>query len=109
MGPLTLTLTLALPSTLDPPPPAAGDGESTMNSRTTNPRWLAPVVLRDGRSSRASDVFSFAIIMWEMLTWQIPYTGYFSLQVRGVRWWAGEAINTPGCQGGPGCRGGQCR
>ena len=44
------------------------------------PRWLAPEVLREGRQSRASDVFSFAIIMWEMLTWQIPYTGYFSLQ-----------------------------
>ena len=59
----------------------AGDGESATHSRTTNPRWLAPEVLRNGRSSRASDVFSFAVIMWEMLTWQIPYTGYFSLQV----------------------------
>jgi hypothetical protein len=39
-------------------------------------------VLRTGKSSRASDVFSFAIIMWEMLTWQVPYTGYFSVQVR---------------------------
>ncbi len=35
-----------------------------------------------GKSSKSSDVFSFAIIMWEVLTWQVPYTGYFSVQVR---------------------------
>eukprot|EP00798_Chlamydomonas_sp_ICE-L_P010698 gene10698-12394_t len=58
-----------------------GDEASMLTSRTTNPRWLAPEVLRQGRSSRSADVFSLAIIMWEMLTWQIPYTGYFSVQV----------------------------
>eukprot|EP00955_Chlamydomonas_euryale_P106071 365679-Chlamydomonas_euryale.AAC.31 len=58
-----------------------GDHESAETNRTSNPRWLAPEVLKEGCSSRAADVFSFAIIMWEMLTWQIPYTGYFSLQV----------------------------
>ncbi len=34
--------------------------------------------------------------MWEMLTWQIPYTGYFSLQVgAGMR----------DMEGGDGCKG----
>ncbi|GAX81452.1 hypothetical protein CEUSTIGMA_g8881.t1 [Chlamydomonas eustigma] len=60
-----------------------GEGRecTDVSNRTTNPRWLAPEVLIAGISSRASDVFSFSIIMWEMLTLQIPYTGYFSLQV----------------------------
>lgn len=36
-----------------------------------------------------SDVFSFAVIMWELLTWQVPYTGYYSVQVQLVCWLAG--------------------
>ncbi|KAL6750590.1 kinase-like domain-containing protein [Haematococcus lacustris] len=56
-------------------------GGAVQNGRTTNPRWLAPEVLRTGRSSKAADIFSFGIIMWELLTWQVPYTGYYSVQV----------------------------
>ena len=52
-----------------------------MLSKTTNPRWTAPEVIRESAIGTAGDVYSFAIIMWEMLTWQIPYTGYFSVQV----------------------------
>ena len=53
-------------------------GEETRNSTATaggasNPRWLAPEILRGGRPTAASDVFSFGIIMWEMLTWKLPW------------------------------------
>ncbi|KIZ02469.1 LIM domain kinase 1 [Monoraphidium neglectum] len=49
---------------------------------TTNPRWVAPEAMHTRRISKASDVYSFAIIMYEvggvtdggrMLTWTMPY------------------------------------
>ena len=52
-----------------------------MLSKTTNPRWTAPEVIRDSQIGTAGDVYSFAIIMWEMLTWQQPYEEMMSVQV----------------------------
>ncbi|KAK9834224.1 hypothetical protein WJX84_003009, partial [Apatococcus fuscideae] len=39
----------------------------------TNPRWLAPEVLSGDDYGTAADVYSFGIIMWELLMWQIPW------------------------------------
>lgn len=50
-------------------------------SRSTNPRWSAPEVIRDSKVSKAADVYSFAIIMWELLTWQQPFEDMMSIQV----------------------------
>lgn len=54
---------------------------SAATSQTADPRWLAPEALARGRISRASDVFAFAMVMWEMLTWQEPYAGMSITQV----------------------------
>ncbi|GAX75257.1 hypothetical protein CEUSTIGMA_g2702.t1 [Chlamydomonas eustigma] len=56
-------------------------GGNIMLSKTTNPRWTAPEVIRDSQIGPAGDVYSFAIIMWEMLTWQQPYEEMMSVQV----------------------------
>ena len=40
-----------------------------------NPRWLAPEILRGENCTRASDVFSFGVIMWEILTRRVPWEG----------------------------------
>ncbi|KAL4423315.1 hypothetical protein ABPG77_006110 [Micractinium sp. CCAP 211/92] len=40
----------------------------------TNPRWLAPEVMRGQRATKAADVFAFGVVMWEVLTWQVPWT-----------------------------------
>lgn len=40
-----------------------------------NPRWLAPEILRGESCTKASDVFSFGVIMWEILTRRVPWEG----------------------------------
>jgi serine/threonine protein kinase len=39
----------------------------------TNPMWLAPEVLSGEPATEASDVYAFGIIMWELLTWELPW------------------------------------
>jgi len=41
-----------------------------------NPRWLAPELLIDGgMASTSSDIFSLGVIMWEILSFKIPWEG----------------------------------
>ncbi len=50
--------------------------ESTGSSLANiqNPRWLAPEICEGSDShSKASDVYSFGIVMWEVLTGEVPW------------------------------------
>ena len=38
-----------------------------------NPRWLSPEVLNGGMSTLESDVFSFGVVLWELLVWEQPW------------------------------------
>lgn len=38
-----------------------------------NPLWSSPELLRGKKPSKESDVFSFGIILWELLTFKLPY------------------------------------
>jgi len=40
-----------------------------------NPIWLAPEIMRGGKFTAASDVYAFGLIMYELLTWQLPWGG----------------------------------
>ena len=45
-------------------------------------RWMAPETLRDGTATSASDVWSFGIVLWEMVTLaEQPYQGLSNQQV----------------------------
>jgi len=46
-----------------------------------SPRWMAPEVLVDGVHSKASDVFSFAVVLWELCTLEVPWEGVNQWQV----------------------------
>jgi len=46
-----------------------------------NPLWLSPENLRGDPCTAATDVFAFGVIMWELLTASIPWTGTSQLQV----------------------------
>ncbi|KAL5012105.1 hypothetical protein ScPMuIL_010656 [Solemya velum] len=47
----------------------------------TFPVWTAPEVLMKGEITAKADVFSFGIILWEMLTQQKPYDGCSIYQI----------------------------
>ncbi|GAB4815773.1 hypothetical protein N2152v2_002819 [Parachlorella kessleri] len=53
----------------------AGTGASTSTSVATNPCWLAPEVLSGNNHTLASDVFSFGVILWELLCLEAPWAG----------------------------------
>lgn len=44
-------------------------------------QWMAPEVIRGEGTSRASDVFSFGIVLWEMLCRRIPYNELSPVQI----------------------------
>ena len=39
----------------------------------SNPRWLAPEILGGRGYTFSSDVYSFGIVMWELMTWRLPW------------------------------------
>ena len=50
-------------------------------------RWLAPEVVTDQAYSNAADVYSFGLILWELLTWQLPWADLGPFQVIAPRLW----------------------
>ena len=45
-------------------------------------RWMAPEVLLREQYGYPADVYSYGIIMYEMLTRQVPFTGISPMKVR---------------------------
>ena len=46
-----------------------------------SPAWMSPELIDKGEISCKADVYSFAIILWEMLTRQLPYESSSVFQV----------------------------
>lgn len=46
-----------------------------------NPLWLAPEVLRGDKATAASDIFSFGIVLFELLTWRLPWAGLSTFKI----------------------------
>ncbi|KAL0038253.1 hypothetical protein WJX79_010194 [Trebouxia sp. C0005] len=52
----------------------SGSSNASVTSMlANNPRWLAPEVVSKHDYSKAADVYSFGIILWEMMTWRLPW------------------------------------
>lgn len=48
------------------------------------PHWMAPEILRGEKYEEAADVYSFGVILWEMLTGDIPFMGRSIAQITGM-------------------------
>jgi len=53
----------------------------TMTAGVGSPLWIAPEVLKGERFGEGCDIYSFAIILWEMAAWCEPYEGLNSVEV----------------------------
>lgn len=51
----------------------AGASASEMTAETGSYRWMAPEVMRHEPYHKPCDVYSFALVAWEMLTYKVPY------------------------------------
>jgi serine/threonine protein kinase len=81
--------------------------ESTRSTslQAMNPRWLAPQLLQGGIADLRSDVFAFGVVLWELLTFQLPWGasnpwGIVSAVTAGQRLSIPAANTLPGPEGG---------
>lgn len=49
------------------------DKKRFLNQRVGTPHWMAPEILRGEKYDEAADVYSFGMILWELVTGEIPY------------------------------------
>ncbi|OVA14145.1 PAS domain [Macleaya cordata] len=67
----------------------------TAKSGRGTPQWMAPEVLRNEPSNEKSDLFSFGVILWELMTESIPWTNLNPLQVVGVVGFMDRRLDIP--------------
>ena len=54
--------------------------------------WIAPEVLRGEEFSQAADVYSFGVILWEMIHRRIPFQDLSAAQVIGIVGYGGKRL-----------------
>jgi serine/threonine protein kinase len=59
------------------------------------PHWMAPEILRGERYEEPADVYSFGVIVWEMLTNRIPYVGRSIAHITGIVGYHREKLTVP--------------
>ncbi|CAO2145683.1 unnamed protein product [Urochloa humidicola] len=70
------------------------DEEGAMTAETGTYRWMAPEVMNHQPYDNKADVYSFAIVLWELMTSKLPYTPMTPLQAA-VGVWQGLRPQLP--------------
>ncbi|GLI70156.1 hypothetical protein VaNZ11_014968 [Volvox africanus] len=60
-----------------------------------SPEWMAPEVLRCDHFAEAADVYSYGVILWELLTGQPPWADLNAMQVVGAVGYAKRSLPDP--------------
>ncbi|KAF5826901.1 kinase-like domain-containing protein [Dunaliella salina] len=55
-------------------------GTGNMTAETGTYRWMAPEVIEHKPYGEKADIFSFAVVIWELLTCKVPYSDMTPLQ-----------------------------
>ncbi|KAL8159578.1 hypothetical protein V2J09_001115 [Rumex salicifolius] len=68
-----------------------------LSSKSTagTPEWMAPEVLRNEPSNEKCDVYSFGIILWELATLKLPWSGMNPMQVVGAVGFQKQRLEIP--------------
>lgn len=67
---------------------------TTKTGRGT-PQWMAPEVLRSDPSDEKSDVYSYGVVLWELVTEKIPWDNLNSMQVIGAVGFMDQRLELP--------------
>ncbi|XP_051127168.1 uncharacterized protein LOC127248715 [Andrographis paniculata] len=59
------------------------------------PQWMAPEVLRNEPSDEKADIYSFGVILWELVTHKIPWDNLNSMQVIGAVGFMNQRLEIP--------------